>query len=416
MKILLLNTNEIAGGAARAAYRLFNGLLRLGLAVQLVVNKKETTCSSVIDGRGFWDKILKRWGGDFENFPLRKYKIIRGVFSTSWVPTNILRRIENLKPDIVHLHWVSNSMVKIEELEKIQKPIVWTLHDAWPFTGGCHYPGVCDHFMRHCGACPLLGSTNENDVTSKVYRRKNMAWKKINMTVVAPSEWLAGLARKSALFKNKNVICIPNGIDTQEYKPIDKAVARSLLGISTKKKVIAFGAMSATSDPRKGFGLLIESLKWVKDNIPGDNIQIVIFGSEKSSQSPDFGFETKYFGNLHDDYSLIALYSAADVFIAPSQEENLSNAVMEALSCGTPVVAFNIGGMPDMIEHKKNGYLAKPFSVEDLGSGIKWIFSDNERYEFLKKNAREKVLHEFSLQLIAEKHMNLYRKLVKAKL
>jgi glycosyltransferase involved in cell wall biosynthesis len=202
---------------------------------------------------------------------------------------------------------------------------------------------------------------------------------------------------------------IANGLDIQRYKPIEKSFARNLLGLPQNKQLILFGAMSSTSDRRKGFHLLLPALKKLSQGQMGqDRLELVVFGASQPLEPPDFGFKTHYLGRLNDDISLALVYAAADIFVAPSTEDNLPNTVMEALACGIPCVAFKIGGMPDMIEHQQNGYLAHPYDIEDLAQGINWVLENTERYNQLCIQARQKVEQEFTLELQAEKYLELY--------
>jgi glycosyltransferase involved in cell wall biosynthesis len=205
---------------------------------------------------------------------------------------------------------------------------------------------------------------------------------------------------------------IPNGLDLQKYKPIERSLARKLLDLPQDKQLILFGAMKSTSDRRKGFHLLLPALQKLSQSEWQKRLELVVFGASEPLEPPDFGFKANYIGKLGDDISLSLLYAAADVFVAPSVQDNLPNTVMEALACGTPCVAFKIGGMPDMIEHEQNGYLAQPYEVEDLARGIAWVLEDRERYEKLCDRAREKAEEEFTLELQAQRYLSLYKELI----
>ena len=285
----------------------------------------------------------------------------------------------------------------------------------WAFTGGCHYSGDCEGYKNSCGKCPQLSSEKEFDISRWIWKRKASAWKNTNLTIVTPSNWLAQCAQKSSLFQNLRVEVIYNGIDTNIYKPIDKNLARNCLNLPQNKKIILFGATSAISDYRKGFHLLLQAVQQLskvsKGKKWGKEIELVILGSSKPIEPPDFGFKTYYLGKLNDDVSMALAYASADIFVAPSIQDNLPNTVMEALACAVPCVAFNVGGMPDMIDHKKNGYLAYPFDTDDLASGITWILDDQERYHHLCGFARDKVEKNFSLEIQACKYIDLYNSL-----
>jgi glycosyltransferase involved in cell wall biosynthesis len=404
MKILIVNTFDILGGAARAAYRLHRSLLSAGIDSKMLVQTKKSDDYTVIPvyGSSKIGKVFSLIRPTLDQIPLNFYKNrIKTPFSPAWLPfSKVIEKINEINPDVVHLHWIAGSMIKIEDLAKINKPIIWTLHDNWAFTGGCHIKWSCERYTNSCGACPVLGSNKEYDLSKKGWIRKNKVFKKINMVIVSPSKWLYDCSKKSSLLKDKMHKVIPNPIDVDLFKPVDKSISRKIWNLSQDKKLIAFGAVSATSDINKGFKELSEALYKIADK---KNIELVVFGSSEPKNPPDFGFKTHYLGHLHDDISLTILYNAVDVVVVPSLQENLSNTIMESLACGTPVVAFNVGGNSDMIEHLKNGYLAKPFDIDDLRNGIEWVLN-TPNYNELCKNAREKVLREFDSMIIAKKY------------
>ncbi|MDP3587813.1 MAG: glycosyltransferase family 4 protein [Sulfuricurvum sp.] len=409
MKILIVNTLDIEGGAARAAYRLHKSLLAQGVDSQMLVQSKSSDDYTVTAETDKFNKMLNKLRPFLDSIPIRSYKErTKTLFSTSWLPfSSIVDKINEINPDVVHLHWICNGMMRIEDIARIKAPIVWSLHDMWAFTGGCHYDEDCRGYEQNCGNCKVLGSDKEKDLSRKIWYRKQKTFSIIpNMTIVGLSRWLAECAKNSSLFRDTNVVNLPNPIDTNVFKPFDKDKSRELWRLPKDKKLVLFGAMGATSDPRKGFEELSEALRKLEDK----NVEFVIFGSSEPKVSQNFGFKTHYLGSLHDDVSLVTLYSAVDVMVVPSLQENLSNAIMESLACGTPVVGFDIGGNSDMVEHQANGYLAKPFESEDLACGIEWVLNA-PNYDQLCQNAREKVLREFDSFVVAEKYIQLYQKI-----
>jgi glycosyltransferase involved in cell wall biosynthesis len=414
MKVLHLNTSDINGGAARAAYRLHQGLQRIGLTSQMLVQDQVSDDSTVVKPATKLQRGLAKIQPILNVLPLLLFSPQRDrvPYSLQWFPDAISSQIAQIAPDIINLHWISDGYIQIETLAKLNKPIVWTLHDMWPFTGGCHYSQECDRYTKSCGACPQLGSTRDGDLSRWVWRRKARAWNNLNLTIVTPSNWLATCARSSSLFEGLRIEVIPNGLDLQKYKPIERSLARKLLDFPQDKQLILFGAMKSTSDRRKGFHLLLPALQKLSQSEWQKRLELVVFGASEPLEPPDFGFKANYIGKLSDDISLSLLYAAADVFVAPSVQDNLPNTVMEALACGTPCVAFKIGGMPDMIEHEQNGYLAQPYEVEDLARGIAWVLEDRERYEKLCDRAREKAEEEFTLELQAQRYLSLYKELI----
>jgi glycosyltransferase involved in cell wall biosynthesis len=313
-------------------------------------------------------------------------------------------------PDIVHLHWVAR-MMRLESLRRLTMPIVWTMHDSWAFTGGCYLPGDCTRYRESCGKCPILGSVQENDLSRRIWMRKQEAWHDLDLTIIAPSRWMATCAQASSLFRNTRVEVIPNAIDVERFKPVDKRTARNLLSLPQDKKLVLFGAKNFTKDRNKGFHLLVQALKDVAGSNWRDTIELIAFGSSESKPAPELDINTRYLGWFSDDISLARLYSAADLFVLPSIQESLGYTVMEAMACGTPCVAFNQGGVPDLIDHQLNGYLAQPFDPSDLAEGIIWVLENENRQKGLSLQARQKVEQEFTLGKIAQRHQALYRKI-----
>jgi glycosyltransferase involved in cell wall biosynthesis len=413
MKILLLNTNDISGGAAIAAYRLLKGLQQNSVQAQMLVQSKKSDDYSVIGPQTKWQKVFEKLRPALDSIPVRFYKQRKKIiFSPAILPDNISKKVKYINPDIVHLHWIASGFIRIETLAKINKPIVWTLHDSWAFTGGCHIPFDCKKYIKSCNYCPTLNSKKKNDLSNKIWKRKEISWKNLDLTIITPSSWLGECAKKSSLFHKTRVEVIPNGIDLNRFKPIDKNIARDILCLPKDKKLILFGAMSAINDQNKGFHLLKEALKKVSSK-ENKNIELVIFGASKPRDEEDLGFETHYLGHLNDEISLSVVYSAADVMIIPSIQEAFGQTASESLACGTPVVAFGNTGLLDIIDHQKNGYLAKPFDTGDLAYGIKWVLEEDKRWKQLSQNAREKVVNQFDIVKVARRYEDLYKDILK---
>lgn len=410
MKVCLLSNSDGRGGGYAAAYRLHQGLRQIGVDSTMLVGDKTRDDHTVLSPTGKLGKGWAKLRPTLDQLPLALYsQRDRTPYSLQWIPDNLPAQVAAINPDIINLHWINGGFLQIETLAKFNKPLVWTLHDMWPFTGGCHYNGECDRYTKSCGACPQLHSQRDWDISRWVWQRKAKAWKNLNLTIVALSNWLAECARTSSLFQDLPIELIPNGLDIQRYKPIDRKIARNLLGLPLNQQIVLFGAISATGTRRKGFQLLLPALQKLSQlEIYQDKLELVVFGASEPVEPPNFGCKTHYLGRLGDDISLALVYAAADVFVAPSIQDNLPNTVMEALACGTPCVAFKIGGMPNMIEHGSNGYLANPFDIEDLAHGIAWVLEEQERYQKLCDRAREKVEQEFSLEIQASKYLNLY--------
>lgn len=409
MKVLIVNTFDIRGGAARAAYRLHRALLDADVDSLMLVQSKSSDDNTVIGSvtKTKVQVIKNKFRPALDALPRLLYvSKTKTLFSPAWVPSSqLVDTIETINPDIVHLHWICGGMVRIEDLSRIKKPIVWSLHDMWAFTGGCHYSGGCSKYKTGCCSCPVLGSKKVNDLSQHIFTRKLESFRQIdNLTVVGLSGWLAECASQSLLFSHNRIVNLPNPIDTTKFAPVEKVRARMALNLPVDKKLILYGAMSATSDPRKGYVKLVKALEILPKN---SNIELLVFGSTRSTNNLDSGFVSHCLGHM-DEASLHLLYCAADVMVVPSLQENLSNVIMESLACGTPVVAFDIGGNGDLIEHEHNGYLAAPLSPVDLAKGINWILTSPD-YEKLSKNAREKVLKYFDSKVVAKRYLDLYK-------
>jgi glycosyltransferase involved in cell wall biosynthesis len=411
MKILLLNRDDAEGGAAKGATRLLEGIRSPGVDARLFVQRKMCNSPCVIGSPATLGKAVGFARRTLESL---LYKLasgkVQGLFSPAFLPDRISSRVSRFAPDIIHLHWVAR-MMRIETLSRFKVPIVWTLHDSWPFTGGCFLPLDCTRYRESCGACPVLGSSREEDLSRRVWRRKKEAWRGLNLTLVAPSRWMAARAQTSSLFRETRIEVIPNGIDVQLYQPSEQSSARERLSLPQKKRLILFGAKDATQDRNKGFHLLVQSLRALTGGRWRDDIELLVFGSKEPDKPQDHGFKAHYLG-WQDDKGLALLYAAADVFVLPSIQENLPYTVMEAMACGTPCVAFNIGGVSDLIDHRQNGYLAQPFDPEDLARGITYVLEDAGHGNKLAVRARQKVVLEFALEKIADRHMALYREIL----
>ncbi len=413
MKPLLINSFDNQGGAAIATYRLHCGLRSIGIDSKLLVQNKKSDDKSVIGSLTKQQKIIAVLRPYIDRFPATRYRNREQVlFSSAWLPERLASKVENINPDLIHLFWVNGGMLRIETLKKFKQPIIWTLHDMWPFTGGCHYDDECGKFRQACGNCPVLHSDNGLDLSQRVLARKLKSWGSLPIVVVATSNWLADMAKSSSLFKNQRIEVIPNGIDTERYKPLDKHIAREAYNLPQDKNLILFSAFNATSDKRKGNQFLLSALAKLSQLGWGADTELVIIGASKPESAPELGMTVHYMGQMFDEISQVLLYSAADVVVAPSMQENLSNTVMESLSCGTPVVAFHIGGMPDMIEHQINGYLAKPFEANDLAEGIMWVLGNSDRTHLLSKQARQSVLERYALDVIASNYLSLYQSVI----
>jgi glycosyltransferase involved in cell wall biosynthesis len=408
MKILTVNSSDLDGGAARAAYRLHQGLLRIGLDSRMLVQSRTSDDHRVQGPNSAVEKAMSRIRPSLDLYPVKRYPNYgRKMFSPAWLPFGgLVDRINASDADVVHLHWITAGMFRLEELDRINKPMVWSLHDMWAYTGGCHYDEECGRWRSTCGSCPVLGSTKENDLSRKVFQRKLKTYARLKgrLTIVGLSAWMAECAQEATLTKHLSVVQLPNPIDTTVFKPVDRRLAKEILGLPTDKPLVLFGAVNATADPRKGFVHLSDALR----SLPSGSVELAVFGASRPQQVPDLGHPIHYLGRLHDDAALCLLYNAADVTVVPSLQENLSNTIVESLACGTPVVAFGIGGNKDMVDHGVNGALAPAFDASALADGIGWVI-DSSRADEVRTNARRIALERFELVRASERYRELYR-------
>ena len=415
------------GGAGKAAYRLHKGLQKMGVtSTMLVLNKKSKDPTVKIIHNKFidpsiqnsdtadyesplWLRQVLRWQTGLEIYPNRPAGL--EMFTDALSDIQLETIPEVMEADIINLHWVAGLLDYANApLLLRDKQIVWTLHDMNPFTGGCHYSGNCTKYRSSCGACPQLGSANEEDLSRQIWNQKNYFFNNLNVHVVTPSEWLAKCVSHSTLLSEKPVEVIPNGFPLDIFLPKEKTKARQMLNLPKNAKVILFGADSVVN-ARKGFVYLLGALNKMASKKDGD-VVILTFGNLPEGIKIDTTYTLHSLGSITDENKLAYAYSAADVFVIPSLEDNLPNTVIEAMSCGVPVVGFEIGGIPDMIEHKKNGFIAKPKDISSLLEGIDWALSLSDEGIDVSTFCRDYAENKFSQKIQAEAYKKLYTTLM----
>ena len=419
LKVVHLNTYDGNGGAGRACLRLSRALELNGIESEIWVNYKFGNNPSIYSlSASKLDKASTAFGILLERFTSSAFgKKLKIPFSIPLWGRDISDHPALLDADVIHLHWVNHAFLRprdLEKLSKLNKPIVWTFHDSNAFTGGCHVRYSCDHFENECGNCPLLKQSHENDISHKIWLAKNRAYSQLKFSIVAPSNWMAESIGRSKLLGTAAVHVIPNTLETEVFKPYIKAASKEHLGIAPDKFVMLSGFMPSRKDLHKGTPYLVEALDTlISENlVDKDKIELIVFGNRDDKNVPEFSVKTTFLGTISNDEKLAICYSAADVFLTPSLEDNLPNTVMESLSCGTPVIAFTTGGIPDMVSHQKNGYLAQYKSAADFAKGIEWAYHHPDR-EKLNTTARQTVLEKFSERIIAQKHIEIYNRLLK---
>lgn len=402
------------------------GLRQIGLNSRMLVQEKETNDPSVIQhrylgepiahlsGKIFREKFVSsRIRGRLDDLPLRFYSNrLPVLWSAGLLPNNVGHSVAAQNPDLIHLHWVCRGFVPIRALGEFRRPIVWQLADQWAFTGGCHYSQGCQRYRDLCGACHELSSDRDNDLSRRVLSTKKKHWQNLNLTIVAQSRWMRDCARDSSLFRNLRVEMIPGGLDLERFRPMDKTSARSAEGLSQENKIILAGAVEGSRDQRKGFTYLTQALQLLaKVNGLKDKPELLVFGGNEPNNAPDMGIDVTYLGFVSEE-TLIRLYSAADVYVAPSLEEGFGQTALEAMACGTPCVAFDLGGFRDTIVHRRTGYLARPLNARDLADGIAWIVNDDGRAQALGNQARKRTELEYDIQSVCRRYADLYEDLL----
>lgn len=405
MKIFQLSYSDRSGGAARAAYRIHQSLRKSGVSSTMIANITNADDWTTQRVMGSAAKISARMGPRvaalFTRFLHTENQI---VHSPSVFPSGRVRGLNASKADILHLHWVQGEMLSIADIGRLSKPLVWTLHDMWAFCGAEH---CTEDFRWQDGYQKNNRPVYESgfDLNRWTWKRKVKHWLE-PIQIITPSKWLAQCVRNSALMREWPVKVIPNTLDTERWKPVEQSLARDLLGLPKEVPIILFGAIDGGHNRLKGFDLLQGAMNHLRGELK--EAHLVVFGQLAPRNSLDLGFPIHYVGHLFDDLSLRILYSAADVMVVPSRQEAFGQTASEAHACGTPVVAFNTCGLPDIVSHENTGYLALPFDSIDLARGIKWILGDSHRLSLLRENSRQRVVDLFAYSVVAEQYREVY--------
>ena len=424
IKVLSVNTSDTKGGAARAAYRIHQGVQTLEVNSRMFVKDKCQDDTFVISLDEYipknvvfkvFDWVCQKVKNKIQHFKWGKYPNRSKLYLSDTRGTNIFGSFNKLDYDVLHLHWINQRFIKLSDLAKVNRPIVWTLHDSWPFCGVCHYFFDCEKYKTGCKKCQYLNNRNiENDLSTQVWNEKLNAYKNLDLHIVTPSKWLGDCAKESALFSQFPVSVIPNCLDTNAFRLLEESeISPKWAKFSEKrleKTFVLYGAVNAATDKIKGFANLLSALQ-ILEKQGKANFELIVFGANESDLKIDVNIPIHYVVYVSDTNELVSLYNIASVMVVPSLTENLSCAIMESLSCETPVCAFSIGGNADMIDHKKNGYLAKKQDNEDLANGIIWCLENNKENE-LSKNARKKVLDNYTPEIVSKQYKELYESLL----
>ena len=414
MKVLIVNFSNNKGGASQSAKRLNLALIDHGIESKMLVKHsypEEPLSNSHIKQDNWLLNLINNLLNSLENIFMRIIRKPRNSFSYSaFGNLGIVKTINHYNADIVNLHWVCGNMLSIRDIKRIKAPVVWTLHDIWAFSSGRHI------FPRQEGQNYLMKLKNEEKGYWYSLKKKHIS-KKDNLNLIAPSKWIASISKSSELFKFRSHHYIPN-LPNKDYLNFDLSADKKASKITLKKKnivnlphdkkIILFGAMNPISDDNKGFMLLQKALLHLESN----NYSLHIFGINNKQEETKLRELIPQALSSNFKCSLLPeTYGSCDLVVVPSYQENLSNVIFEALTCGRPVVAFEIGGNNDLIDHKNNGYLAKPYDHLDLANGIKWILNHPNPLA-LESAAREKISDEFSYDKIASSHIDLFNNII----
>ena len=410
MRVLIVNTSERTGGAAVAANRLMEALNNNGVKAKMLVRDKETDHLTVAGLPSSW---RQQWNFLWERFVIWLHLHFRRehLFEVDMANagTDITNLPEFQEADVIHLHWINQGMLSLKGIRKILtsgKPVVWTMHDIWPATAVCHYSRGCEQYLSQCDQCPLLPG---DSLARQVWRRKVQMLNGQRLIYVCCSEWLAGEAKKSALLKDQRIVSIPNAIDTRLYRPQDKKQARQTLDLPTDRRIILFVSQRVT-DPRKGISYFVDAVSRLVQQHPEmkDNTGVAILGGHAEEVASQLALPSYPLGYVSDPSRIVNVYNAADVFVLPSLEDNLPNTIMEAMACGVPCVGFHVGGIPEMITHQVNGYVAKERDAADLAQGIRYVLAEAD-YETLSRYSLHQVAQKYSQQSVASRYIEEYQ-------
>ena len=420
MKILIISTYFNKGGAAISSARAFETLKSQGVDVKMLVRDRDQ--SNVREGiysTTGW--VGKKWMNKARMILERlafimveESKSVRFLFSLANRGEQVVRNRHFREADIIHLHWINFGFLSHRSLKAIfasGKPVVWTFHDMWAFTGGCHYALDCMNYKNECRNCPYLKKPATKDLSNRLWKRKEEIFRDSQFTVVTPSDWLNECTSSSALLGGHQVETIRYALDETVFRPVDREAACRNLGLDPMKKYILFGA-AAVRSLVKGFDYFLEAIRLLDQESGSESgVEIILFGKARGGEDRLFPVPVRCIAYVSSVKTLVELYSAAHLFAIPSLQDNSPNTVIESMLCGTPVVGFHTSGVHEMFEHKVNGYLAQFKSAEDLAKGMNWVLG-HSNYEQLSEEARKWAAERYSRQRAAEEHVALYRRIL----
>jgi glycosyltransferase involved in cell wall biosynthesis len=417
MKVLLVCKSGKVGGAAIASYRLMEVLRENGVDAKLLVQEDGKEDDGVVSTT---HSALKRWM-NFLRFALErllflrheKSREIRFLFSPANIGEQLIGNKDIREADLIHLHWVNAGFLSLKSMKKLLnlgKPVVWTFHDMWAMTGGCHHALTCEGYKAECGNCPYLKKPGTRDLSHRLWIKKNRLFRNRSITVITPSQWMHDRVKESSIFGGMDVYTIPNAVDQTIFQPVDRKTTCKKLGLDPEKKYILFGAASV-GNLYKGFRYFKEAIgELCRDPEQVEGVEVLLFGKNSSEVSSRLPLTSRSFDYVDSTQTMRDLYGVAQLYAISSLQDTFPTTVIESMFCGTPVVGFKTGGIPEMIAHLSDGYLARYKSASDLADGMRWALS-HEDYPDLSVRVREEAEQRFSSEHTAKMHVEVYNKL-----
>jgi glycosyltransferase involved in cell wall biosynthesis len=411
-RVAHVNWSDQIGGAARSAGRLVAEINREGeYQADFIVGHATQKSSIPILSNGA--SAVGRLRTRIDRLPLNFYpQRLAAPWSVNWVPNPYGLSKALRAYSLVHLHWIGSGAMNANIIPQLSRPCVWTLHDLWPATGGCHINYNCERLATGCGACPLLLSSCEHDLSARSARLKRATYKNSRITFIAPSRWMADRAMSAPALKDSNILVIRNGIDTRVFIPTDRTEARSRLGLDPEVFLILFGAVNGISDPNKGYDLLLDALHYIGATVRSREVQVVVFGSHMSGVGRLHQLKATYFDQITDETKLAMLYSACDVTIVPSRLESFGQVALESIACGTPVVCFGGSGLSETVHHKRTGYIARQYDVVDLAQGVLWWSRLSDQVTATRAICTLDARTRFDISGVVAEYSNVYAQLL----
>jgi len=419
MKVLNLSTYN-RGGAAIAARRIHRHLLKAGVDSWFASGDRpaegaRSLCLAYGEA-SFSQKVQDYAAFRYASLAKRSWHA-KSFFSYSLAPSYRNLQIESTDPDVIHLNWVASDFLSIKELGSLPRPVVWTMHDVWAMTGGCHYPGGCDRFESGCQSCPQLSPTHQigsflvRDPVARVFSEKLRCWPGSFDAVVVASEWMKTQLERSPLFRGVRVELIRYGLDTEVFRPLDSSYARACFSLPADRTLLLVGADALDYDTRKGFHILKEALRLLSPDLC-QSFDLVVFGTEAIQDLP---VRSHSIGSISDEVALPLVYSSCDGIIIPSLEDNFPNMGYESAACGIPAIVSNAGGVPELISEGGAGHIFESANPQALANALSTFLMEDSTRRKLKVDARASALKRFSGQRQGEAYAALFQDLLTRK-